>query len=218
MSIPAKLVMELRKATGAGMMDCKKALTETDGDFGAAAALLEVKKQGKAAKRSGKIAAEGLVASYIHMGGKIGVLCEVNIETDFAAKSDLFKTFVYDLCMHIAAMNPGVVSTDDVPQEEVEAKKKIFIAQVVEEGKPEALAERIVGGKINKWLKEQALLEQKYVKDETSKKTVKDYLGEVTGNIGEKITIRRFVRYELGEGIEKKVENFADEVAAQMAG
>lgn len=214
MSISAKAVMELRKMTGAGIMDCKKALTENDGDLDKAVEYLQVKKKSKAAKRAEKTAAEGTVASYIHMGGRIGVLCEVNIETDFAAKSDQFQEFVKDVTMHIAALNPQCVSTDEIPKEAREAQKRIFVAQVMEEGKPEALAEKIVVGKMNKWLKEGALLEQKWVKNNDL--TIQAYLTEVSATIGEKISIRRFVRYDLGEGIEKKVENFAEEVAAQM--
>lgn len=216
MSISAKLVMELRKTTGAGMMDCKKALVETEGDFGKAVEYLQIKKKATVAKKAGRIAAEGLVGSYIHLGGRIGVLCEVNIETDFAAKSDVFKAFVDDVCMQIAAMNPSYISPEDIPQAEVDTQKAIFLAQVKEEGKPENIAERIVTGKINKWKNEGALLEQKFVKDD--KLTVRTYLEETTAAIGEKISIRRFVRYELGAGIEKRTENFADEVAAAMAG
>ncbi len=216
MSIPAKLVFELRKATGAGMMDCKKALLENDGDFDKAAEYLQIKKMAKAAKKQSRIAAEGLVGSYIHMGGKIGVLCEINIETDFAARNEKFQEFVQDVCMHIAAMSPTVVSTDEIPEAEIEAQKKIFVAQVIEEGKPEALAERIVGGKLSKWMKEGSLLDQKFVKND--KLTIKQVLDELTAEIGEKISIRRFVRYELGEGPEKREENFAEEVAKQMAG
>ena len=216
MSISAKQVMALRQTTGAGIMDCKRALTDCNGDFDKAVELLQIKKKASAAKKATRIAAEGTVASYVHMGGRIGVLCEVNIETDFAAKSELFNNFVNDICMHIAALNPQVVSTDQVSQEAIENQKRIFIAQVVEEGKPEALAERIVTGKMNKWVKEGALLEQKFVKN--PELLIKDLLAEVSGEIGEKISIRRFVRYELGEGLEKKSENFADEVAATIGG
>ena len=212
--ISAKTVMKLRQATAAGIMDCKKALAEVGGDFDKAVEYLQVKKKAKAAKKADRIAAEGTVASYVHMGGKIGVLCEINSETDFAAKSDLFQTLVADVCMHIAAMNPTVVSSDDMPAEEIEKQKQIFIAQVIEEGKPEALAERIVGGKLNKWLKEGALLEQKFVKN--PELTIREYLETTSGEIGEKLSIRRFVRYELGEGLEKRSENFAEEVAAAM--
>jgi len=216
MSISAKQVMALRQTTGAGIMDCKRALTDCNGDFDKAVELLQIKKKASAAKKATRIAAEGTVASYVHMGGRIGVLCEVNIETDFAAKSELFNNFVNDICMHIAALNPQVVSTDQVSKEAIENQKRIFIAQVVEEGKPEALAERIVTGKMNKWVKEGALLEQKFVKN--PELLIKDLLAEVSGEIGEKISIRRFVRYELGEGLEKKSENFADEVAATIGG
>lgn len=214
--ISAKDVMKLRQQTGAGIMDCKKALAENDGIFEKAVEYLQVKKIAKAAKKAGRIAAEGTVASYIHMGGKIGVLCEVNCETDFAAKADQFQAFVSDVCMHIAAMNPKVVSTDEIDPAEVEAQKKIFVAQVIEEGKPEALAEKIVGGKISKWQKESALLEQKFVKDPQI--TIRQHMETTSGDIGEKISIRRFIRFELGEGLQKREENFADEVAAAAAG
>lgn len=213
--ITAGMVKELRVATGAGIMDCKKALKEANGDFAEAAQQLQIKKKASAAKKATRIAAEGIVSSYIHMGGRIGVLCEINCETDFVAKTDKFQAFVNDICMHIAAMNPKYTSTDDVSEEAVETQKKIFIAQVVEEGKPAELAEKIVGGKLNKWMKESSLLDQQYVKAE-GKETVRDYLERITGDIGEKISIRRFVRYEMGEGLEKRNENFADEVAAQM--
>jgi len=208
--------MELRKATGAGMMDCKKALVENEGDFDKSVEYLQIKKKAKATKKAGRIAAEGQVASYVHMGGRIGVLCEINIETDFAAKSEPFQAFVNDICMQIAAMGPQYVSPDDVPAEAIAKQKAIFVAQVIEEGKPEHIAERIVEGKMRKWINEGALLEQKFVKDD--KKTVRTLLEEAVGDIGEKISIRRFVRYELGEGLAKRDENFADEVAAVMAG
>jgi elongation factor Ts len=214
MSISASMVFELRKATGAGIMDCKAALAENDGNFDQAAEFLMVKKKATAAKKQGRIAAEGLVNSYVHMGGKIGVLVEVNSETDFVAKTDAFQEFVKDVCMHIAAAAPTVVQREELPSDEVEAQKKLFTAQVLEEGKPEEIAERIVTGKMEKWLKACTLLEQMYVKDD--KKSVAQYLEEVTGDLGEKISIRRFVRYELGEGLQRREENFAEEVAAQM--
>jgi elongation factor Ts len=212
--ITASMVMELRKTTGAGMMDCKVALKENDGDFKKALEFLQVKKKATAAKKAGRIAADGAVASYIHMGGRIGVLCEINCETDFVAKTEKFQTFVKDICMHIAASNPQCVNKEDLPPEQVEEQKKIFLAQIVEEGKPAELAERIVTGKINKYLKAAALLEQPFVKD--TDKSVREYLEDTTADIGEKLSIRRFVRYELGEGLEKRTENFAEEVAAQM--
>ena len=216
MSVDAKLVMKLRQATGAGIMDCKKALAENDGDFDKAAEYLQIKKKAKAAKKADRIAAEGTVQSYIHMGGKIGVLVEINCETDFAAKSDPFLDLSRDIAMHIAAMNPTTISTDEISAADVEAQRAIFTAQVVEEGKPENIASRIVDGKINKWMKEGALLEQKFVKDPS--KTIKEHLLAVSGDIGEKLSIRRFVRYELGAGLEKRQDNLADEVAATIAG
>lgn len=210
--ITAGMVKELREVTGAGIMDCKKALTDSEGNFQAAVEALQIKKKAKAAKKSARIAAEGQVASYVHMGGKIGVLCEINCETDFAAKSEAFSAFVHDICMHIAAMNPAVIATGDVAEADVASQKKIFVAQVIEEGKPEHLAERIVGGKVKKWLNEQALMEQKFVKEPD--KTIGEHLALISGEIGEKISIRRFARYEMGEGLEKRRENLADEVAA----
>ncbi|HIA03671.1 MAG TPA: translation elongation factor Ts [Myxococcales bacterium] len=214
--ITASMVMELRKTTGAGMMDCKVALTENDGDFKKALEFLQIRKKATAAKKAGRIAAEGVVTSYIHMGGRIGVLCEINCETDFVAKTDKFKTFVKDICMHIAATNPQYISKEEFPAEQVNDQKNIFLQQIMEEGKPAELAERIVTGKINKWFKEGTLLEQPFVKD--TDKSIREYLEDATADIGEKLSIRRFVRYELGEGLEKRTENFAEEVAAQMGG
>lgn len=214
--ITASMVMELRKTTGAGMMDCKVALTENDGDFKKALEYLQVKKKTTAAKKAGRIAAEGVVTSYIHMGGRIGVLCEINCETDFVAKTDKFKSFVKDICMHIAATNPKFISKEEFPAEQVNDQKNIFLQQIIEEGKPAELAEKIVTGKINKWFKEGTLLEQPFVKD--TDKSIREYLEDATADMGEKLSIRRFVRYELGEGLEKRTENFAEEVAAQMGG
>ena len=216
MSVDAKLVMKLRQATGAGIMDCKKALAENDGDFDKASEYLQIKKKAKAAKKADRIAAEGTVQAYIHMGGKIGVLVEINCETDFAAKSDPFQDLARDVAMHIAAMNPTTVSTDEIDPATVESQRAIFTAQVIEEGKPENIAARIVDGKVSKWMKEGALLEQKFVKDPS--KTINEHLLAVSGDIGEKLSIRRFVRYELGEGLEKRQDNLADEVAATIAG
>ena len=212
--ITAAMVGALREATGAGMMDCKKALTEAEGVFDKAVDILQIKKKASVAKKASRIAAEGLVHAYVHMGGKIGVLCEVNCETDFVARTEKFQTFVNDVCLHIAAMNPTVVSKDEFPADQVEHQKTIFVAQVIEEGKPAALAEKIVAGKLNKWIQESTLLDQTFVKHPD--KTVGDYLAETTGDIGEKISIRRFTRFVLGEGIEKRSDNFAEEVAKQM--
>lgn len=212
--ITPALVKELREMTGAGFTDCKKALAETDGDIQKAAEALQIKKKAKAAKKSGRIAAEGRVASYIHLGGRIGVLVEVNCETDFAAKSAKFGELVEDICLHIAAKAPAVVRPDDLPDETVATQKAIFIAQVIDEGKPEKLAERIVEGKLAKWKQEQALLDQEFVKDDA--KTVAEHVAEISGEIGERIDVRRFVRYELGEGLEKRKYDIAAEVAEQL--
>ncbi|MDP6943020.1 MAG: translation elongation factor Ts [Myxococcota bacterium] len=213
MAITAAMVKELRDRTGAGMMDCKKALTEADGSIDGAIEYLQKKQLASAVKKAGRIAAEGLVGSYIHAGGRIGVLVEVNCETDFVARNEAFQGFVQDVCMHIAAMGPQVVSPDDLSAADTEHQKKIFIAQAVESGKPEAIAEKIVVGRLKKWQKEVALLEQPFVKD--TDKTVGELQNELTGSIGEKVSIRRFIRFEVGEGIEKRDDDFAAEVAAQ---
>ncbi len=214
MAITAAMVKELRDRTGAGMMDCKKALTESDGSMNDAIEYLQKKQLASAVKKAGRIAAEGIVGSYIHAGGRIGVLLEVNCETDFVARNESFTAFVQDVCMHIAAMGPQVVSPDDLSATDTEHQKKIFIAQAVESGKPEAIAEKIVVGRLKKWQKEVALLEQPFVKD--TDKTVGELQNELTGSIGEKISIRRFIRFEVGEGIEKRQDDFAAEVAAQV--
>jgi elongation factor Ts len=213
MSISAAQVKELRERTGAGMLDCKNALTETNGDIDKAVDLLREKGLSKAAKKSGRIAAEGLVDAYIH-GGRIGVLIEVNAETDFVAKTDEFKDFVKDMAMQVAASNPKYVSKEDVPEEEVEKEREILTHQVINEGKPEHIASKIVEGRIGKFYEQICLLEQPFIKDPSVK--VKDLLNEKIAKIGENIKIRRFVRFEVGEGLEKREENFADEVAKQM--
>ena len=213
MAITAAMVKELRDRTGAVMMDCKKALNESDGSIDAAIEYLQKKQLASAVKKAGRIAAEGVVGSYVHAGGSIGVLLEVNCETDFVARNEQFQAFVQDVCMHIAAMNPQVVSPEELGAEDTERQKKIFIAQAVESGKPEAIAEKIVVGRLKKWQKEVALLEQPFVKD--SDKTVGELATELTSSLGEKISVRRFVRFEVGEGIEKRDDDFAAEVAAQ---
>ncbi|MFY9285433.1 MAG: translation elongation factor Ts [Tissierellaceae bacterium] len=213
MSISASLVRELRERTGAGMMDCKKALVETNGDVEKAIDLLREKGLASAAKKSGRIAAEGIVDSYIH-GGRIGVLIEVNSETDFVAKNDEFKSFVRDMAMQVAAANPRYVKREDVPEAEVEKERKILVQQALNEGKPEHIAEKIVEGRMGKFFEQICLLEQTFIKD-TDKKVV-DVLNEIISKIGENIVIRRFARFEVGEGIEKKQEDFAEEVAKQM--
>ena len=214
--ITAEQVRELRELTGAGMMECKRALEETNGDKEKATELLRERGVVKAAKKAGRIAAEGLVESYIHGDGRIGVLVEVNIETDFAAKNPEFREFVKDIAMQIAATKPEYVKREEVPAEVIEKEKEIIKAQALNEGKPEAAIEKIVTGRIDKFYGEACLLEQDFIKDPD--KTVQQVLTEKIANIGENITIRRFVRFERGEGIAKKEENFAEEVMKQING
>lgn len=208
--ITAALVKELRERTGAGMMDCKKALAATEGDMDKAIDFLREKGLAAAAKKAGRIAAEGLVESYIHGGGRIGVLVEVNCETDFVAKTDAFKSLVKDIAMHIAAANPSYLRRKEVPAAELEHEKMVLSEQARNEGKPEKIIEKMVTGRIEKYYKEVCLLEQPFVKDPD--KTISDLITESIAKIGENIAIRRFTRYQLGEGIEKKQEDFAAEV------
>lgn len=211
--ISASLVKELREKTGAGMLDCRNALQDTNGDVDKAIDLLREKGLSKAAKKASRIAAEGLVESYIH-GGRIGVLVEVNSETDFVAKTDDFKEFVKDVAMQIAASNPKYVRREEVPAEIVEHEKEVLTQQAMNEGKPENIAQKMVEGRIEKFYKEIVLLEQPFIKDPD--KTIETLLKEKIAKIGENISIRRFARFEVGEGLEKREENFADEVAKQM--
>ena len=208
--ITAALVKELRERTGAGMMDCKKALAATEGDMDKAIDFLREKGLAAAAKKAGRIAAEGLVESYIHGGGRIGVLVEDNCETDFVAKTDAFKSLVKDIAMHIAAANPSYLRREEVPAAELEHEKMVLSEQARNEGKPEKIIEKMVTGRIEKYYKEVCLLEQPFVKDPD--KTISDLITESIAKIGENIAIRRFTRYQLGEGIEKKQEDFAAEV------
>ncbi len=212
MSISATQVNELRKATGAGLMDCKKALTETEGDHEKAIDYLRKKGLAAASKKAGRVASEGAVGSYIHAGGKIGVLLEVNCETDFVAKNEQFQKFVKDVAMHIAAASPTAVSRDEVPAELVEREKEIYRAKARESGKPENIIEKIIEGQVNKFYADICLLEQSYVKDPD--KTIQTYLNETIATIGENMSIRRFTKYVLGEGLAKKESDFAAEVAA----
>ncbi len=207
----AQDVSKLRASTGAGMMDCKKALTETNGNFDEAIKYLREKGMAAAAKKADRIAAEGVVGSYIHMGGKIGVLVEVNCETDFVAKSNAFQNLVKDIAMQIAAAKPLYVTEAEVPTEALDAEKEILKAQALNEGKPEAVVEKMVEGRIKKYYKDVCLLDQDFVKD--SSKTVSQVINEAILSIGEKISVRRFTRYEMGEGLEKRVDNLAEEVA-----
>jgi len=206
-------IKELRTRTGAGMLDCKKALGEANGDLEEAVDWLRQKGIAKAAKKSGRVATEGLVHSYIHAGGKIGVLVEVNAETDFVAKNEKFQALCDNIAMHIAAAAPQYVAKDDVPADAIEREKKVQIARVMEEGKPEHIAEKIVSGRMGKYYEDVCLLEQKYVIDDSV--TVAEMLAQQVATIGENIKVRRFVRFVLGEGLEKKVDDFAAEVAAQ---
>ena len=215
MSFTAQDVARLRAQTGVGMMECKKALTDANGDFEKAIVLLRERGLKAVDKKQERIASEGLVASYIHMGGRIGVLVEVNCETDFVAKSNDFQTLVKDIAMHIAAANPKYVSEADVDPKELENEKEILRAQALNEGKPEAIVDRMVEGRVKKFYEDVCLLDQHFVKNPDL--TIKDLLTEATLKIGEKLSIRRFVRYELGEGMEKRNDNLAEEVAKQMA-
>ena len=209
--ITAKMVQELREKTGAGMMDCKKVLTEAGGDFAKAEELLRKKGLSAAARRSSRAATEGAVQSYIHMGGKIGVLVEVNCETDFVARTDGFQLLVKDIAMQIAAAAPLYVRREEVPADAVAKEVEIEKAKAREQKKPEAIVEKIAQGKVEKYYEQVCLLDQPFVKDD--KKKVKDVIGEAVARIGENIQVRRFARFVLGEGLEKKQENLAEEVA-----
>lgn len=209
-------IKTLRQRTGAGILDCKKALEENGGDLDASIDWLRAKGIASAAKKSGRIASEGLVISYIHAGGKIGVLLEVNCETDFVAINDGFKDLCHDIAMHIAAAGPEYISKDEVSEDAVERERQVQLQRVMEEGKPEHIAERIVEGRMGKYFEEVCLLEQKFIKDD--KKTVGEVVTDAVARIGENIRVRRFERYVLGEGLEKRSDDFAAEVAAQMGG
>jgi elongation factor Ts len=209
--ISAQAVKELREKTGAGMMDCKKVLTEAGGDFAKAEELLRKKGLAAAAKKSSRAATEGAVASYIHMGGKIGVLVEVNCETDFVARTDGFQALVKDIAMQVAAASPSWVRREEVPAEIVAKELEIAKAQMRDQKKPEAILEKIATGKLEKFYETTCLMEQLFVKDD--KKKMSDVLTEAVAKIGENIQIRRFARFVLGEGLEKKQENLAEEVA-----
>ena len=212
MSITAAQVNELRKATGAGLMDCKKALTETGGDHDKAVDYLRKKGLAAASKKAGRAATEGLVGSYIHAGGKIGVLVEVNCETDFVAKNENFQAFVKDIAMHIAAASPLYVRREEVDPAVLEREKSIYREKAKESGKPDNIVEKIIEGQVNKFYADICLLEQSFVKDPD--KTVQTYLNETIASIGENISIRRFAKFTLGEGLAKKESDFAAEVAA----
>ncbi|MBI5014618.1 MAG: translation elongation factor Ts [Deltaproteobacteria bacterium] len=211
MEITASAVKELRERTGAGMMDCKKALSETGGDFEKAMEQLRKKGLADAAKKSARIASEGLVHSYIHGGGRIGVLVEVNCETDFVARTDNFKEFVNNLALHIAAANPRWLGREDIPAEDLEKEKRFLTEQALESGKPAPVVEKMVQGRLEKFGKENCLLEQPYVKNPDI--TVQDYVKQMVSEIGENVRVRRYVRFQLGEGLEKRSTDLAAEVA-----
>ncbi len=212
--ITAQTVKELRERTGAGMMDCKKALTATDGDLDKAVDFLRENGLAAAAKKASRIAAEGLVEAYIHGGGRIGVLLELNCETDFVAKTDDFKALAKDIAMQIAANNPQFVSRDQVPAEIVEHEKEVLKIQALNEGKPAKIVEKMIVGRVDKFYKEICLLEQPYIKDPD--KTILELINAMISKIGENVSIRRFTRFQLGEGIEKKSNDFAAEVLAAV--
>lgn len=212
--ISAKLVKELRDKTGAGMMDCKKALKENDGDIEKSIEWLRQKGIASASKKEGRVAAEGLVDSYIHTGGRVGVLVEVNCETDFVARREEFKTLVRDIAMQIAACpNVEFVKVSDIPTDVVEKEKAIEMGREDIASKPEAMREKIVEGRIQKRLKELALMDQPFIKDQNI--SIEEMVKQAVSQLGENIQVRRFVRFVLGEGIEKEETDFAAEVAAQ---
>ena len=216
MSVSASDVRDLREKTGAGIMDCKKALIETEGDLEKAIDFLRQKGLAAASKKAARVATEGLIGSYIHAGGKIGVLVEVNSETDFVARNEDFQSLVRDVAMHIAASNPLYLTRDEISAELLEKEREIFRAQALETGKPEKIVDKIVDGKIDKFCSEISLMEQSFVKNPDI--TVEDLIKEAISRIGENISIRRFSRFHVGEGMEKKEVNLAEEVAAQVAG
>lgn len=213
--VTTAMIKELRERTQAGMLDCKKALKEVDGDMDKAIEFLRKKGLSKAAKKAGRVATEGAVISYIHPNRRIGVLLEVNCETDFVAGNEDFKQFCSDIAMQIAAMSPDCVRREEMDTSKVESERALLRDKALQDGKPEKIVDKIVDGQINKFFSERVLMEQKSVKED--KKTVEIVLKELISKIGENISIRRFARYELGEGMKKKEEDFAAEVAAQVA-
>jgi len=211
-NITAAMVKELRELTGAGMMDCKKALTQTEGDRDKAVDFLREKGLAAAAKKASRVAAEGTVISYIHAGGRIGVLVEINCETDFVANTAEFKDFARDIAMQIAAANPLCIRREEVDQANIEHERVVLREQALNEGKPEKIVEKMVDGRIEKYYKEVCLMEQGFIKDPDQ--TISALVNAQIAKVGENISIRRFVRYQLGEGIEKKADDFAAEVMA----
>ena len=214
--VTSAMVKDLREKTGAGMMDCKKALLEAGGDSEKAVTWLREKGLATAGKKAGRSATEGAVGSYIHLGGKIGVLVEVNCETDFTAKNDRFQALVKDVAMQIAWSNPRWLRREEVPENVIAEEKSIHRAQLLEQGKPEAMLEKIIPGKLDKFYKDNCLLEQAFFRDPDGKRTVQDVLNESVAVIGENIQIRRYMRYALGEGLTKQTKDFAAEVSAAV--
>ncbi|MDA3863013.1 MAG: translation elongation factor Ts [Deltaproteobacteria bacterium] len=215
--ISVKDIKELRESTGAGMMDCKKALKETEGDMEKAKEFLRKKGLAAAAKKSGRIAAEGTIQSYIHGNGKIGVMVEVNCETDFAAKTPDFTNFVEQLTLHIAATSPLYLEEKEISEKVIQKEKDIHTAQLKDQGKPEKIIGKIVEGKMNKWYSQVCLMNQEFsFNEDGSKDTIEDLAKNLTAKIGEKISVRRFVRWELGEGLEKRVYDIAKDVQDEL--
>lgn len=216
--ITASAVKSLREKSGAGMVDCKNALVEANGDEVSAMEILRKKGMATAGKKAGRLTAEGVVGSYIHMGGKVGVMVEVNCESDFVARGEEFQQLVKDVAMHIAASDPRYVSRDEVPAETLEKEREILLGQLKNDpknaGKPEEVLNKIIEGRLNKFYEESVLVDQPFVKDPS--KTIGELVGEKIGSIKENISIRRFTRYKMGEGIEKKVDDFAAEVASMV--
>ncbi len=211
MSITMEMIKELRERTGSGVVDCKKVLTEMDGDMEKAVEELQKRGIAKAAKKAGRIAAEGVIGSYVHAGGRIAVLVEVNCETDFVSRGNDFREFCEDVAMQIAAMNPLYVQEDEIPKDDLQKQEEIFKAQVLEEGKPEKIVPKIVQGKIAKWKKECCLVNQPFVKNDDI--TIDELAAQLTAKTGEKISLRRFTRFEVGEGLDKRQNDLAAEVA-----
>jgi elongation factor Ts len=216
--ITASAVKSLREKSGAGMVDCKNALVETGGDEAAAMELLRKKGMATAGKKAGRVTAEGVVGSYIHMGGKVGVMVEINCESDFVARGEEFQQLVKDVAMHIAAADPRYVNRDEVPSETLDKEREILMDQLKNDpknaGKPEDVLGKIIDGRLNKFYEESVLIDQPFVKDPS--KTIGELVAEKIASIKENITIRRFTRYKMGEGIEKKADDFAAEVASMV--
>src|SRR5947207_1812999 len=216
--VTSAMVKDLREKTGAGMMDCKKALVESGGDPERAVTWLREKGLATAGKKAGRSATEGAVGSYIHLGGKIGVLVEVNCETDFTARNEKFQALVKDVAMQTAWSNPRWLRREDVPENVLAEEKNIHRAQLLEQGKPEAMLEKIIPGKMDKFYKDNCLLEQAFFRDPDGKRSVQDEVNAAVAVIGENIQVRRYTRYALGEGLTKETKDFAAEVSAAVAG